>query len=113
MRFKPFGVTPEPEVRTQVVKGETVSSLILVSDGISGTLSDGEISDLVRSKAHLGPAASAKELLSFAEELGSEDNCTAIVIPFPGWSTKVKDLTKGLREYRLSGAATSGRQRRM
>jgi protein phosphatase PTC6 len=106
-------VTPEPEVRTQVVKGEAASSMILVSDGVSGILSDNEISDLVRSKSSMGPAASAKEVVNFAEELGTDDNCTAIVIPLPGWNTKVKDGTKKLREYRLSGAASSGRQRRM
>lgn len=113
LRFKPFGVTPEPEVRTQVVRGIAASSIILVSDGVSGILSDNEISDLVRSKSSMGPAASAKELVNFAEELGTDDNCTAIVIPLPGWETKVKDGTKKLREYRLSGAASSGRQRRM
>ena len=87
--------------------------MVLVSDGISGVLSDGEISDLVRSKAHIGPEASAKEVLDFAEEMGTDDNCTVVVIPLPGWSTKYKDLTKDLREYRLSGAANSSRQRRM
>ena len=96
-----------------MVRGETVSSMILVSDGISGILSDGEISDLVRSKARYGPEAGAKEVLDFAEELGADDNCTVVVIPFPGWATRVKDLTKNYREYRLSGAANSGRQRRM
>lgn len=113
LRYKPFGVTPEPEVRTQVVLGHTVSSVILVSDGISDILSNEEISDLARTKSNLGPEASAKEVVDFAEEMGASDNCTAIVIPLPGWATKVKDTTKPLREYRLSGAAMSGRQRRM
>ncbi|KAG8789615.1 hypothetical protein FRC15_006347 [Serendipita sp. 397] len=87
--------------------------MVLVSDGISGILSDDEISDLVRSKSRQGPAACAKEVLEFAEELGTDDNCTVVVIPLPGWSTNVKDFTKELREYRRSGAAMSGRQRRM
>jgi protein phosphatase PTC6 len=87
--------------------------MILVSDGISEVLSDGEMADLVRSKSSMGPEASAKEVLGFAEEMGATDNCTVIVIPLPGWATKVRDMTKSLREYRLSGAAMSGRQRRM
>lgn len=113
IRFRQFGVTPEPEVHTHVAQGHTLSSMVLVSDGISGVLSDGEISDLVRSKAHIGPEASAKEVIDFAEEMGTDDNCSIIVIPLPAWSTKYKDLTKDLREYRLSGAANSSRQRRM
>ncbi|KAG8761202.1 hypothetical protein FRC14_006251 [Serendipita sp. 396] len=113
IQYRQFGVTPEPEVHTRVVRGDTVSSMVLVSDGISGILSDDEISDLVRSKSRQGPAACAKEVLEFAEELGTDDNCTVVVIPLPGWSTNVKDFTKELREYRRSGAAMSGRQRRM
>jgi protein phosphatase PTC6 len=87
--------------------------MIMVSDGVSEVLSDGEIADLARSKSGMGPGASAKEVLGFAEEMGATDNCTVIVIPLPGWPVKVKDTTKNLREYRLSGAALSGRQRRM
>ena len=113
LRYKPFGVTPEPEVRTQVVPGDAVSSVILVSDGISEMLSDNEIADLARSQQRKGPEASAKEVLDFAEEMGSSDNCTVIVIPLPGWAARVKDTTKDLREYRRSGAAMNSRQRRM
>lgn len=112
-RYRPFGVTPEPEIRNCVVRGDSVSSMILISDGISSLLTDNEVSDLVRSVARYGPQTGAKEVIDFAEELGAEDNCTVVVIPLPGWSVKVRDSTKELREYRLSGAARSGRQRRM
>jgi len=65
-----------------------------MSDGISSLLSDPEIADLVRTCAKLGPEVAAREIVRFAEELGAEDNCTAVVVPLKGWNTRVKDTTK-------------------
>lgn len=117
LRFKKFGVTAEPEVRTKLLEGNeyepflmitTVDTLIaggewayvvLVSDGVSSTLSDDEIVDLARDAPD--PKAAADRILSFVQELGGEDNRTAIVLPLSGWG-KIRgpDKTKELREYR-------------
>ncbi|CAG8748110.1 10779_t:CDS:2, partial [Gigaspora rosea] len=43
----------------------------------------------------------AEKLVELAEELGSDDNITAMVIRLPAWGTKMPDHTKALREYRL------------
>ncbi|CAG8509700.1 1878_t:CDS:2 [Cetraspora pellucida] len=43
----------------------------------------------------------AEKLVELAEELGSEDNITAMVIRLPAWGTKMPDHTKALRKYRL------------
>ncbi|KAF7320147.1 PPM-type phosphatase domain-containing protein [Mycena kentingensis (nom. inval.)] len=48
LRYKKFGVTPEPEVRTKLLEGEEWAYMILLSDGISSMLSDGEVCDLAR-----------------------------------------------------------------
>lgn len=47
------------------------------------------------------PRTAAKRILDFSQELGGEDNATAIVVPLAGWG-KIKgpDQTKELREYR-------------
>ncbi|KAK7064321.1 protein phosphatase 2C 4 [Favolaschia claudopus] len=112
LRYKKFGVTPEPEVRTKLLKGSEWAYLILVSDGISSMLSDSEVVDLARDAPD--PKVAAQRILSFAEELGGEDNATAIVVPLAGWA-KIQgpDSTKELREYRRQQAVGSERQRRM
>lgn len=79
--------------------GEEWAYLVLVSDGISSILSDDEIVDLARDAPD--PRTAAKRILDFSQELGGEDNATAIVVPLAGWG-KIKgpDQTKELREYR-------------
>jgi hypothetical protein len=62
-------------------------------------LSNEEINDLI--KYSPTPVRAAQRVLSFAEEMGSEDNATAIVIPLLGWGKCTGiDGTKELREYR-------------
>lgn len=115
LRYKKFGVTAEPEVRTKVLEGSGVyrrsrfqsepflgadwAFLVLVSDGISAILSDDEIVDLVRDVND--PKTAAEKILAFSEELGGNDNATAIVIPLAGWN-KIDgpDKTRELRDYR-------------
>ena len=72
---------------------------MLVSDGVSSVVSDDEVVDLARDAAD--PKQAADRILAFAEEMGSEDNATAIVVPLAGWG-KIQgpDKTKDLREYR-------------
>ncbi|KAJ4485999.1 protein serine/threonine phosphatase 2C [Lentinula aciculospora] len=112
LRFKKYGVTAEPEIRTKLLEGEEWAYIVLVSDGVSSTLSDDEIVDLARDAPD--PTVAADRILSFVQELGGEDNRTAIVIPLSGWG-KIRgpDKTKELREYRRKQAEGSERQRRM
>lgn len=79
--------------------GNNWAYLVLVSDGVSSILSDDEVVDLARNAPD--PKAAAARILAFAEELGGDDNATAIVVPLAGWG-KIQgpDKTKDLREYR-------------
>ncbi|KAF8640786.1 hypothetical protein AX17_000435 [Amanita inopinata Kibby_2008] len=81
LRYKRFGVTPEPEIRTKLLAGSEWASLILISDGISSIVSDEEVVDLTRDTR--SPKEAAERILSFSQELGGEDNATAIVVPLP------------------------------
>ncbi|RPD81944.1 protein serine/threonine phosphatase 2C [Lentinus tigrinus ALCF2SS1-7] len=110
LKFKPFGVTPEPQVRHMLLEGPKYSHLTLISDGVSSVVSDEEISDLARGA--ITPKVAADRILTFAEEMGSEDNMTAVIVPLAGWG-KVSgpDRTKELREYRLKGMQGSERHR--
>lgn len=84
----------------------------MVSDGISSILSDEEIVDLARDAPN--PQTAAQLILSFAEELGSQDNATVLVVPLAGWgSIRGPNKTKELREYRRQQAVDAiERQRR-
>lgn len=86
-----------------VCAGNEWAFIVLVSDGISSILSDQEIVDLARGAPD--PKSAANRVLSFSQDLGGDDNATAIVIPLAGWRTPCEvDRTKELREYRLRQA---------
>lgn len=72
---------------------------MFVSDGVSSVLSDGEVVDLARNAPD--PRSAAERILAFSQELGGDDNATAIVVPLAGWG-KIQgpDKTKELRDYR-------------
>ncbi|KAF7968229.1 hypothetical protein HWV62_31611 [Athelia sp. TMB] len=112
LHYKKFGVTPEPEVRTKLLTNQDWAYIVLVSDGVSSVVSDDEVVDLARNAKD--PKEAADRILAYAEEMGSEDNATAIVVPLAGWG-KIEgpDKTKDLREYRQRNAIGSERQRRM
>ncbi|KAF5385318.1 hypothetical protein D9615_001419 [Tricholomella constricta] len=112
LRYKKYGVTPEPQVQTKLLEGKDWAYLVFVSDGVSSILSDDEVVDLARDARD--PKTAADSILSFAQELGGDDNATALVVPLAGWG-KIRgpDKTKELREYRRQQAVGSERQRRM
>ncbi|KAJ8520096.1 hypothetical protein ONZ45_g3020 [Pleurotus djamor] len=106
LKYKKFGVTPEPEIRTKLLEGTNWAYIVAISDGISSILSDDEVVDLARNCRD--PQTAANRILSFAQELGGGDNATAIVVPLAGWGQiKGPDRTKDLREYRLQQAGKS------
>lgn len=84
----------------------------MLSDGISSVVSDDEVSDLARGAQT--PQEAAKRILRFAEEMGSEDNLTALVVPLAGWGKMTgDDRTREFRAYRSKMMEGSERQRRM
>lgn len=77
--------------------------MVVVSDGISSSLSDDEIVDLTRNAPT--PKAAADRILSFAQEIGQWDNATAIVVPLAGWGQiEGPDKSLALREFRRQQA---------
>lgn len=77
-------------------------------------LSDQEICDLVRGYTSDASAA-ARNVVSFAESVGAQDNLTCLVVPLPGWGQITsQDSTKKRREFRLANfEGRSNRQNRM
>jgi protein phosphatase PTC6 len=115
MQSKRIGVSAEPEVRRLEMKPAEYSFLVLVSDGISGTLNDQEIVDIV--KEAKTPDQGAKDVVSFATEVSKEgDNATCLVVRLGGWERRSEGGlgsmgTKEGRDWR-SQEASEPRSRR-
>jgi protein phosphatase PTC6 len=108
MASKRIGVSAEPEVTRIDMSPAQFAFMVLVSDGISGTLSDQEIVDIV--KEARTPEQGAKDVVSFATEVSTEgDNATALVIRLGGWERRSEGGlgslgTKELRQFRMNEA---------
>lgn len=62
-------------------------------------MSDQEISDLAITAPN--PYIAARSIVSFAEDIGGQDNCSAVVVPLAGWTKRTGvDGTKDRREWR-------------
>jgi protein phosphatase PTC6 len=115
MGSKRIGVSAEPEIRRVELAPAQYSFLVLISDGISGTLSDQEIVDVV--KEAKTPDQGAKDVVSFGTEVSSEgDNATCIVVRMGGWERRSEGGlgsmgTKETRDFRRQ-EATDPRSRR-
>ncbi|KZF23995.1 protein phosphatase 2C [Xylona heveae TC161] len=115
MQSKRIGVSAEPEVRRLEMGPAEYSFLVLMSDGISGELSDQEIVDII--KEAKTPDQGAASVVSFATEVGEVgDNATCIVIRLGGWERRSEGgmgsmSTRELREWRRQ-EATDPRRRR-
>ncbi|KAJ1883692.1 Protein phosphatase 2C 6, partial [Kickxella alabastrina] len=98
-QVKRFGVVAEPEIRHFELGGDS-AFVVIVSDGLTGVLTDQEIVDVV--KGCSTPAVAARRLVDVAERLGSDDNMTALVLRLPAWDAPLlRDLTLDLRQRRL------------
>ncbi|KAI9681090.1 MAG: hypothetical protein M1817_002371 [Caeruleum heppii] len=112
---KRIGVSAEPEIRRLELRPAEYSFLMLVSDGISGTLSDQEAVDIV--KEARTPEQGARDVVNFATEVSQEgDNATCLVVRLGGWERRSEGGlgamgTKETRDWRRQ-EATDPRSRR-
>lgn len=115
MQSKRLGVSAEPEIKRVELGPAQYSFLVLVSDGISGTLNDQEIVDIV--KEARTPEQGAKDVVGFATEVSKEgDNSTCLVVRLGGWERRSEGGvgsmgTKESRDWRRQDA-TDPRSRR-
>ena len=75
------------------VKHGRDSFLVMTTDGLSFVLSDQELMDIIGSCET--PEDAAYSITDQALQFGSEDNVTALVIPFGAWG-KYKDSTSSI-----------------
>lgn len=115
VQSKRIGVSAEPELRRIEMGPAEYSFLVMVSDGISGTLLDQEIADIV--KEARTPEQGARDVVSFATEVTKEgDNATCLVIRLGGWERRLEGGvgslgTKESREWRRLDATDPRRSR--
>jgi protein phosphatase PTC6 len=115
MRSKRIGVSAEPEIRRIDLSPAEYSFLVLVSDGVSGTLSDQEIVDVV--KEAKTPEQGSRDVVSYATEVSSEgDNATCLVVRLGGWERRIEGGmgsmgTKEVRDFRKGDALDPRRGR--
>lgn len=115
MRSKRIGVSAEPEIcRVELAPAE-YSFIVLVSDGISGTLTDQEIVDVV--KEAKTPEQGARDVVSFGTEVSREgDNATCLVVRLGGWERRSEGGvgsmgTREVRDFRRKDAGDPRRRR--
>lgn len=113
---KRIGVSAEPEIKRVDIGPAEYSFLVLVSDGVSGTLSDQEIVDLV--KEAKTPEEASRNVVSFSTEVSTEgDNTTCMVVRLGGWERRseggVGSLgTKEARDWKRQEASDPRGRRR-
>ena len=84
---KRVGVSSEPEIKRVELGAAEYSFLALISDGISGTLNDQEVVDIV--KEAKTPEQGARDVVSFGTEVSQEgDNATCLVVRMGGWERR-------------------------
>jgi len=116
MQSKRIGVSAEPEITRVDMGPAEYSFLVLASDGVSGTLSDQEIVDII--KEANTPEVAARHVVDFATEISSDgDNATCLVVRLGGWERRseggVGSLgTKEVRDARKAEALDPRRRGR-
>ena len=78
--LKPFGVIAVPEILPLTINQDTDSFLVLITDGISAVMSTDQTVNIL--SGSLKPEESIEMLTTCAVQFGSEDDITAILLPF-------------------------------
>ncbi|KAL7944461.1 phosphatase 2C-like domain-containing protein [Trichoderma barbatum] len=108
IRSKRIGVSAEPEITRVELGPAQYSFIVLMSDGISGTLSDQEIVDVI--KEAKTPEEGARRVVDYATEVSDDgDNATCQVVRLGGWERRSEGGlgslgTKEFRDVRLAEA---------
>lgn len=116
MRSKRIGVSAEPETARVELGPAQYAFLVLMSDGVSGSLSDQEIVDVV--KEARTPEQGARGVVEYATEVSHDgDNATCQVVRLGGWERRseggLSSLgTKEIRDARRAEAQDPRRGKR-
>lgn len=107
---KRIGVSAEPQITTLQIDPGVYSFLTLMSDGVSATLDDQEIVDII--KEARTPDQACKDVVNFATEVSEDaDNATCLVVRLGGWERRSEGGggslgTREKRDFRKRDAET-------
>ncbi|KAK0705350.1 phosphatase 2C-like domain-containing protein [Lasiosphaeris hirsuta] len=116
MQSKRIGVSAEPDITRVDMGPAEFSFLVLMSDGVSGSLSDQEIVDVI--KEARTPEEGARHVVEYATEISSNgDNATCLVVRLGGWERRSEGGlgslgTKEVRDARRAEALDPRRRGR-
>lgn len=116
IKSKRIGVSAEPEITRVEMGPAEFSFLVLMSDGVSGTLSDQEIVDVI--KEAKTPEQGARNVVEYATEVSKDgDNATCQVVRLGGWERRSEGGlgsmgTKEIRDIRKAEAQDPRRGKR-
>ncbi|KAJ6786615.1 hypothetical protein PWT90_08203 [Aphanocladium album] len=116
IRSKRIGVSAEPEITRVELGPAQYAFLVLMSDGVCGTLSDQEIVDIV--KEAKTPEQGARAVVDYATEVSDDgDNATCQVVRLGGWERRSEGGlgpigTKEMRDIRRKEALDPRRGKR-
>ncbi|KAF4126401.1 hypothetical protein GMORB2_0137 [Geosmithia morbida] len=108
IRSKRIGVSAEPELSRIDMRPAQYAFLVLTSDGVSATLTDQEIVDVVKEAPT--PERAARAVVDYATEVSHDgDNATCQVIRLGGWARRSEGGlgslgTKEIRDHRRAEA---------
>lgn len=116
LQSKRIGVSAEPEIRRIEMRPAEYSFLVLMSDGVGGTLPDQEVVDIV--KEARTPDQASRDVVDFATEVSSNgDSATCLVVRLGGWERRQEGGlgsigTKEDRDWRRQDASNPRTRRR-
>ncbi|KAK3387601.1 phosphatase 2C-like domain-containing protein [Podospora didyma] len=108
MQSKRIGVSAEPDITRVDLGPAEYSFLVLMSDGVSGTLGDQEIVDVI--KEARTPEEGSRHVVEYATEISADgDNATCLVVRLGGWERRSEGGlgslgTKEIRDIRRAEA---------
>ncbi len=115
VQSKRIGVSAEPELRRFEIAPAEYSFLVLMTDGVTDSLTDQEVVDII--KEAKTPDEGSRHVVNFATEVTkSGDNATCLVVRLGGWERRLEGGlgslgTKESREFRRQEATDPRRSR--
>lgn len=91
LHLKKYGVIALPDTRTMRIKHGKDAFLLLITDGINFVLQSKEACDIINQAED--PYHAAQLLTEQAQSMSSEDNMTALVIPYGSWGKYTKSAS--------------------
>ena len=88
--LKPFGVIAVPEIQMLEIDQDKDNFLALITDGVSTVMNTEKAVSILSSS--IEPQESVEMLTTSAVQFGSEDDVTAVLLPFRSFGTRSDDI---------------------